>query len=102
MILTSNTLGAKLARNPFMLASATDNNALFADSFSNVIGLTSISDLNVDIEFDFASVNKKHVFTNACPLEGFDWSVAPLFNSFNIASAFTVEIGIEFYTVCRC
>lgn len=101
IVLSSGSLGARVATNPFVLATSLDVANLEAVEFSSVIGVSPIYDAN-SRELLFGQVNSKFTFTGPSPVESFDWTVSVLNGTFNLTSAFAVEIVLEFYKLCQC
>lgn len=102
LVLRSNKLGSKLAQNPFQFALSTNVSASTGIAFSDVIGVSVSIVANEDHTFSFEEVNQKMYFTRAMAIEDFDWVVSVANGSFNIATAFALEIVVEFYTLCKC
>ncbi len=97
-----NTLGAKLARNPFQLALSTDTGVSEGIAYSNIIGFGTTTNSNISWEFDDGEFNRKQYFTSAYSIESFDWQVTTLRGTPNIIGACTVELVIQFFSQCRC
>lgn len=101
LILQSSVLGGRLATNPFQLALSTDQPSASMDSYSSVIAVMPSVVANEDRSFP-DEVNRRMIFNAPVPIEAFDWTLSTLQGTFNINTAFALELIIEFYQQCQC
>lgn len=102
LVLSSKTLGSRLALNPFIFANTTDTANGSGISYSDVIAIVPHARTNEQRLFNVEEVNQKMYFTSASAIEFFDWTLSPIQGNFALTSACALELIIEFYTLCRC
>lgn len=102
--LNSFQLGSMVGSNPIQIDAQTDVTALNPVAYSTVIGFGGFA-LNAPFIDNAAlkeNLNCYLPFPNPCPLQQFDWFLAPLSGTWTLTASYTIEIVLEFTHLCHC
>jgi hypothetical protein len=97
----SNKLGSMLATNPYRITRWDEGTPNTAMILSNVIGIYP-TEFNFQQHIFHEFMMPEHYFTQAMPIDRFDWQVEATTGSFNITTVCALEFAIEFFVVCNC